>query len=277
MGEIKDTAEAVKGIVEAVPVYQDGLQPAVRELGLGLQTVAKTVHIALAPVAALVWSYDKIKDFLSTRVAEKLRGVPSDRIITPEPHVVVPALTALVYTAHQETLRELYANLLATSLDRDTCSLAHPAFVDIIKNMSPDEARIMRLFSARHAFPVLEVRVRDQKEGNYQVVLRNFSFIGKEAGCSHPDFTPNYLNNLSRLGLLEIPVQTNVGSPTLAAPNTYEPLESDPEVLAIKEKVDQSGSHTILFQRGMVFITNFGAQFCRACVIERSAINALGS
>jgi hypothetical protein len=51
--KIKDPADAVKGIVEAVPVYQDALQPAVREIGRGLQTVAKTIHIALAPVAAI--------------------------------------------------------------------------------------------------------------------------------------------------------------------------------------------------------------------------------
>jgi len=51
---VRDTAEAVKGIVEAVPIYQDLAQPAVHELGKGLQTAAKTVHIALAPVKVLV-------------------------------------------------------------------------------------------------------------------------------------------------------------------------------------------------------------------------------
>ena len=42
MGEenkIKDAAEAVKGILEAVPIYQDALQPAAKELGKGLQTI----------------------------------------------------------------------------------------------------------------------------------------------------------------------------------------------------------------------------------------------
>ena len=55
--EVRDTAEAVKGIVEAVPVYEDLLQPAVRQVGKALETVAKCVHIALFPVATLVWSY----------------------------------------------------------------------------------------------------------------------------------------------------------------------------------------------------------------------------
>jgi hypothetical protein len=73
--KIRDAAEAVKGLVQAVPVYQDALQPAVRELGGGLQTLAKTIHIALAPVSALVWGYDQIKEFVSKRVAEKLKNI----------------------------------------------------------------------------------------------------------------------------------------------------------------------------------------------------------
>ena len=47
--------EAVSDLVKAVPIYQDTLQPAAKELGKALQTVAKSIHLALAPVAALVW------------------------------------------------------------------------------------------------------------------------------------------------------------------------------------------------------------------------------
>ena len=92
--KIKDAADAVKGLLEAVPVYQDALQPAVREIGGDLQTIAKTIQIALTPIAILVWGYEQIKEFVSTRVAEKLKDVPPDRIRTPEPHVVCPVLEA---------------------------------------------------------------------------------------------------------------------------------------------------------------------------------------
>lgn len=57
MGEennVRDVVDAVAGFAKAVPVYQDIVQPAAQELGKALQTVAKTVHIALAPVSALV-------------------------------------------------------------------------------------------------------------------------------------------------------------------------------------------------------------------------------
>lgn len=267
--KIRDAADAVKGVVEAVPVYQDALQPAVREIGRGLQTVAKTIHIALAPVAALVWGYEAVKEFVETRVAEKLRHVPPERIKTPEPHVVVPALQALRYTGHQETLRELYANLLATSLDADTCRHAHPAFVEMIKNMSPDEARIMRLFALRETFPLIDVHVFTKGEDSYEIPIRAFSFVGREAGCEFPDLTPSYLDNLTRLGLIESPGAYGLG-PSLAAPNTYEPLEQAEEIAALKSQVEQAGGR-IEFDRTFVGTTHLGRQFCRACVMEKSS------
>ena len=51
--KLRDTADAVKGIAEAIPLDQDALQSAARELGTGLQTVARTFHITLAPISAL--------------------------------------------------------------------------------------------------------------------------------------------------------------------------------------------------------------------------------
>jgi hypothetical protein len=270
--KIRDAADAIKGIAQTVPVYQDVLQPAAQEIGMALQTVAKTIHIALAPVAALAWGYDTIKDFVSTRVAEKLKHVPLSNIKTPEPHVVGPALEALRYTGHQEALRELYANLLATSLDAETCRNAHPSFVDMIKNMLPDEARSLRLFSLRQAFPVVEVRARAMGVEGYQVVERGFSLIGREAGCEFPALTPVYLDNLDRLGLLESPSHYGTGTPLLATPNIYEQLEPEAAqaLSELKSRLEGEGGG-LWFQRGYVRLPDLGHQFCRACVIEKGS------
>jgi hypothetical protein len=266
---IRDTVDAVTGLAKAVPIYQDALQPAVREVGTGLQTVAKTIHIALAPISALVWGFEKLQEFVSTRVAEKLKDVPAERIQTPDPHVVGPALEALRYVGHEDSLCELYANLLATSLDGESASKAHPAFVGIINSMAPDEARIMRLFAAGRAFPVIDVhKYADPAKGEYTTPLTAFSRVGLEAGCSHNALTPSYLDNLARLGLIESPGGSGPAAPVLSAPDTYEPLEET--FNDYKESVEAAGGR-IAFNRRMVQLTNLGLQFCKACVIEKGA------
>lgn len=63
--KIRDAADTVKGVVEAVPVYQDVVQPAAKEVGTALQTVAKTIHLALATLAILVWVTNRLANILS--------------------------------------------------------------------------------------------------------------------------------------------------------------------------------------------------------------------
>jgi len=264
--KVRDVVDAVKGFVEAVPVYKDALQPAAIEIGTALQTVAKTIHIVLAPISALVWGFEQIKQFVLTRVAEKLQNVPTENIVTPPPHVAVPALEALRYVGHEETLRELYANLLATALDKDTIKYAHPSYVEIIKNMSPDEARIVNLFAIRNSFPIIDINAKEKDKSGHSTVMKSFSHLGNEASCIFVDLVPTYLDNLCRLGLAQIPFGTH-----LTAPGTYEPLENDNSLEPIKKYITEKIDRAVVIDRRVLIVTELGKQFCKACVIEKTA------
>jgi hypothetical protein len=264
--KIRDAADAVKGILQAVPVDQDVVQPTAKEVGAALQTVVRTIHIALAPVSALVWGYDLIREFVLNRVAEKLKDVPIEDISIPRPNVAGPALEALKYTGHEETLREMYANLLAASMDKRTASGAHPAFVEIIRQLTPDEARIIKLFTQDRPFPLLSVMGMHKVQTHTQVggyeMLTNFSLVGYEAGCEFPHLTPAYLDNLCRLGLAEIPEMW-----VYTAPGLYDALENHPYVVAAKQSVETHEGLVPEIQRKGLRVTELGRQFCRICVV----------
>src|SRR5579864_922076 len=139
---IKGTAEAVEGVLKAVPIYQDLAQPAVREVGSALRDA---IRMALAPVSLLVWGFDQIKDYLEDALAHRLKDLPPERIIPPSPIIAGPATEALRFAGHDPILREMYANLLDTEMDANRVREAHPAFVEIIRQLTPDEARIVGL------------------------------------------------------------------------------------------------------------------------------------
>jgi len=261
--KVRDVVEAVKGVFDAVPVYEDAIQPAARQVGRALETLGKVVNVALAPVTALVWGYEQIESFVQSRVAEKLRNVPPERIRTPNLLVAGPTLEALRFAGHEESLRDLYANLLATSLDAATARDAHPSFVAIIRDMSPDEARIMRLFSPGVVLPLLDLLATQKGGTEFQIVARNFSKIGREADCKYPELTPSYLDNLCRLGLLDIPTGVFI-----EPGDQYQMLENDPELKAAKRSISNTPGFTVRFTKKLVELTNFGKQFCAACVQE---------
>lgn len=281
--KIKDIVDVVKVVVEAVPVYQDAIQPAAKEIGKGLETIAKTINIALAPLKALIWGYEKIADYLEGALAQKLKHVPTERIVTPSLNILGPAVESLKFTAHEPALRELYVNLLATSLDLKTANEAHPAFVEIIKQMTPDEAMIVKLFATKNVFPLINIKIYDFKfneqeydkspllkmrllDRSYRYLPINFSAIGIEAACEHNQLTPYYINNLCRLGLAEVPEGASI-----ADTNLYEILENQSDIQEFKQHLEEKEPNkTVTFQRGILGVTPLGKQFCTACAIERN-------
>lgn len=261
----KATIDAITGLVKAIPVYQDAIQPAAKQIGQTLETVSKTVNIALAPIKALVWGYEKIEDFITTRVSEKLKHIPEENITTPPPQVAGPAIEALRFSGNDPNLRELYANLLATAMDKMTIHKAHPGFVEIIKNLTSDEALLIQAFSTQIQFPLIDIKSNFKDNKGHIVILSNFSHLNKKITIQRPDLIPTYLNNFCRLGLLEIPYGLY-----LSAPNTYEPLETDNDHESLRQKLINQTDKTISFERKLIMLTEFGKMFVENVVIEKN-------
>lgn len=261
---VKATIDAVTGLAKAIPVYNDAIQPAAKEVGKSLATVARAVNIALAPVSALVWGYDKISEWVSMRVSAKLKSTAEDKIITPDPAIVGPALEALRYTGNNEIISELYANLIANAMDLDTVKSAHPGFVEIIKNMTSDEALIVQVFSKNMAKPIVDLTLKD---GSGEItVISNYSNIGVEAHCKYPELTSSYLDNLCRLGILRIPPGRH-----LVAADAYDSIVKTREFEAIYKALSKNEKEmTVTKERKFIELTELGVLFRAACVSDKA-------
>ena len=265
-GEVKGTIDAVTGLVKAVPVYEDLLQPVAKQLGKSLETVGKAINVALFPVSSLVWGYENIQVFLSTKLADRLKDVPPEDIITPKPNVAGPAMDALRYTGHEDTLSDMYANLLASAMDRSTAKGAHPAFVEIIKQLTPDEAKILSLFISKSSYPVINLMTRriDGKGGSEFLV--HYCHLGKMCGLDDENLIPAYLDNFCRLGLMAI-------SPGvyLTADGVYDALENDPVILQGMKVIERDPARKPGIDRLAIRATEMGRQFINACVKQKTA------
>ncbi len=263
--QVRDTANAIKGIVKAVPVYQDMVQPAAREIGKNLETATKSVRLVLAPVAALVWGYEKIKDYVQASLTEKLKDIPKERLVTPNPTVAGPALEALKYAGHNPDLRELYSNLLATSIDVKTAHEAHPAFVEIIRQLTPDEARILKFIFERMYLPIITVRVSIPERGGGFDFFKDFSDVAEKTECQFANLTPQYLGNICRLGLAEFHRNNYIADSEM-----YRPLEKHELITKLKKQVKKQFKAEAVIVKEFVGITELGRQFCRVCVILKN-------
>jgi hypothetical protein len=277
MGEeskIRDAADAVRGVLET-PIVEDALHPGAKQVGKTIETVGKAINLAISPIAGLVWAWETIWSYLGPALEERLRGVSPENIVTPSPTVAGPAIEALRFAGREESLRDLYANLLATAMDRETAYRAHPAFVEILKQLSPDEAKLLSLMATLPEYEMALINVRSEVFSQASVsrslsdVLRHFYTLGERAGCTFPDLANSYLDNFERLGLIEVDdVYHWAGEEAIAE---YERLEQHPKVLDARAEIEQTEGSRVDIGRGLIRITVLGSQFIEACVVDRSA------
>lgn len=151
-------------------------------------------------------------------------------------------------------LRERGAQLLARSAEVGQEEDLHPAYARILENLSPDEARILRLLATKGPQPAIDVRRGLPLVS--ELVAPGLNMIGAEAGCRYPDRVPAYLDNLNRLGLIWFSRET------LRDLNRYQVLEAQPEAA---EAMREAG-RTARTVRRSIHLTPFGTDFCRVCL-----------
>ncbi|WP_081635799.1 Abi-alpha family protein [Nocardia sp. BMG111209] len=155
------------------------------------------------------------------------------------------------------TLRQQGAELLRLSARVDTDpDEEHPAYARMLTELTPDEARVLRLLYLDGAQPSLDIRTRRPLRGGMSRGEFGFTLIGVDAALSQPERVDPYLTNLGRLGLI------TVAPDPLDDPTRYQLLESQPEV---RKVLQQNGFGTKVRYRSVI-LTTFGRDFVRRCL-----------
>jgi len=109
-------------------------------------TAGATARLVLRIARGALSTIDKVEDWIGDAVQQRLdaRGVSGDRLQPPDRQVYWGVAVGMVAADDVPELRELFANLLA-AMDAATARDAHVSFADVIRQLSPDEARILSL------------------------------------------------------------------------------------------------------------------------------------
>ena len=254
------TAEVAKEI--AKEAYKDGGKSVVKPTGELVGLVPRAIKAALSPLEK--WILQKEYNVAETKklLEAKLQNTPAELIESPEPHIAVPAMQYISYCMDNEELREMYANLLANSMNKVVKNGVHPGFVEIIKQLSPDEAKILKHFARNKVVPTITVRYNNEKGEGFESV-KNFSNVGELSNCDAPINVSQYFDNLIRLGLLRASTLSSLSNKSL-----YEPLKQHPYIQSYTDsKIERSGPYNkVRLKEGYMELTAFGESFCNICL-----------
>lgn len=164
--ELDKLTKGIGKALETTPeLYHDALQPSAQESGKLIARIPRAINAAFAGIDKWILNKEYSVEETKRLLAAKLDKIDPEKIVEPEPYVAVPAIQAISYTMNSNELRNLYANLLAKSMITDTKETVHPSFVEIIKQMSPIDARVFQLIMDTRLRPVINL-TRKSSNGN---------------------------------------------------------------------------------------------------------------
>ncbi|MGY6535629.1 MAG: DUF4393 domain-containing protein [Pararhodobacter sp.] len=263
MSDPFDQANKVAGTVKTVmDLAKDSpeLQQAGVELAKTALALTKAVNVCLLPVAAVNFGFDRAKKYFENQfesdIREKMAGVPEERIVEPPASVAGPTLQGLAFTCDEKHLKEMYLSLLAKAMDSESTDSAHPAFAEVIKQISAKEAMALRfVLSVPVNMPIVQIRKRAEPN-TFEVVLLHFlpKFVVNENGESvNIDVSPNMVDNWARLGLVSVSYDQHI-----ASEEAYNWVKLHP---GFTSQVESVGKENIYFQKGVLWKSDFGKQF----------------
>ena len=253
----KIVQEVVKQL--STEVYTDGMKPGVKEIGKALETVIGFGNTILTPIAILNDTAKFIRSKNLNKLNHKLKEIEESNLEAIDPMIGIPVLRRLEYTSEEE-LVELFLNLLKQSADKSKIHLAHPSFVNVIANLSPDEAKILKyIYTENIGICTVSIRVlmRDKTFSDHRVHTTMFDVTNMEINFKQN--IRSYISNLKSLGLVDM-FATALGE------KQYKLIEEFLEPFRTSLNKEYPENHRVVFRRRHFGLTEKGKLFMACCL-----------
>ena len=263
--EVKDGVEIV-GQVLGKAGDDSNAKAAAGELGKSALTITKTINNALLPLAALNYGIEKARKYFNEKFAidlsEKTSAIPPENIVEPKSSIAGPALQGLAFSYEEPNLKEMYLNLLASAMDGRIAENVHPAFVQVIQQLTSEEAQLLLNYLCDGmGTPIAEIRLKDTRNGAWNTMHRHLLDVRDKStnmAIANPRI-PAMVDNWIRLGLVTVEY-----GKFLTATEIYDWVKQRPEYLNITIDNSNLSSMQLTYEKGVMGRSSFGVQFARA-------------
>lgn len=252
--------ELVKGGVQLISqFYQDLAQPTVKAVG---KTLGTTFEFATIPALALGVATEKVKVNFAKRLEEykkKLDKIPDEDKCAVEPEIGEPIIRNLMNTTNDQ-IADLFTTLLANASNLKTLDKAHPKFAQIVRNMTPDEARIIRYLKGKKEICYLEFRGHKENDNSFYDFMSYVTLIPNEVNLTFPQNINAYIANLISSGIL-----LDMNGTYITNDAIYKKIEHLHRPILEKQLIPDVYSR-ISTEKSYFQVTDFGKLFINACI-----------
>jgi hypothetical protein len=196
-------------------------------------------------------NFQKFKNELT----EKINKIPLEERTEPSESIIAPTLEAAKYRIDTDEIRSMFINLIVSSVDDKTSSSVHPAYIEIIKNLSADDALALQILSLGREGSIYMIVSGAENEltfpNNRQFHCVLSSFFGFEKSNI-------ILSSLMRNGLIEIKYIFDENSNVFGS--DFSKLKEE-----FMEYRHDTEERTKEYRYGALCLSPFGYEFAKTC------------
>lgn len=231
---------------------------------------------------------------LQASLLKNVSEIKPENIQEPKLNILGPALEASRFYIEEEDLREMFAKLIASSMDAGKNSQIHPSFVEVIKQLSGEDALFLKEFQKQSRLPYGKVLIVEDKENTpekeiedsngfmklpdlpsweefnrqntvkSQPYINHFYYSENREHIYQNDFN---ISSLERLGLIKISqeAQLSISSVYSEIERNFNSMRTFMENDEYRKKQIPVGFHLELI-KGVIDLTTFGINFFSVCI-----------
>lgn len=235
---------------------EEALNPAANLIGQAFRGIT---HKVLDPLVRYnIVKDEEMKDF-AAKSKQKLSHTPIQYRDSSKLGLTLKSFEDAAYQLNSEELRDMFSNLIAASVDSRINDKVHPSFSTILKDLSPEDARLFEEMYKIDTIPSVTVRIIEQKSLIGINVTENILIMGKDNYI----VAPESLNTLSRFGLITISTDSYLSSSENL--RKYEQFEKSESYLSEKSRLPIQSAELVFdnieAKKGKVEVTPIGKQF----------------
>lgn len=165
-------------------LYSDVGHPILQEVGNVGAAIMKFVAL---PFRFLGLTAEQLEEKYSAFLKKTINKVPQEECIVPKGVVAAPLLDHVKFVFDEEGLAEMFSNLLANAMSANIEKMVHPAFIEMLKQMSPLDVEFMHLYFNNNDIIEISELTWERGENQKSLTVDSLSRLGIINSISYDD------------------------------------------------------------------------------------------
>ncbi|MBE5822397.1 MAG: DUF4393 domain-containing protein [Clostridiales bacterium] len=258
--EINITSEVVEKAVDIVAESTENSRNSLdKNFSKGINKFFQLLNAT--PVGIKIETYIAERPYKLEKAMEEMKKkyetIPEEKRIEPSSTIAINVAKEMNYYLDEDYIREMFENILVADMNIDKQSIVSPAFIDLVKQLTKDDAKFLNLLNqkAKDENPLFEV-VRRNEDHTYVVLSKKVLCFSE---TEYMPLEPIVLDNLIRMNFIEI---TN--DEYLAYDTRYDSVFN-----IVKKEYTVPEGKTLEINKRKLNITELGQRFIKVCLDDK--------